>query len=55
MMTIEMRKRPVIKGKDALKFLERSELNKQQLIQRSKQAMKNWNKQQKVHEINKQS
>jgi len=40
MMTIEMRKRPVIKGKDALKFLERSEQNKEQLIQRSKQAIK---------------
>lgn len=44
-MSIEMRKRPVIEGKDALKFLIKAEENKQLLLAKTSQAMKKWNEQ----------
>lgn len=50
MMAVEMRKRPVIKGKDALKFLKRAEQNKQRLEERKALAMKKWNDQQRDSE-----
>lgn len=45
-MTIEIRKRPVIKGKDALIFLKRAEQNQQQLVKRQVIAIKKWTEQQ---------
>lgn len=42
-----MRKRPVIKGNDALKFLKRAEQNKQRLEGRKALAMKKWTEQRK--------
>ena len=44
-MAIEMRKRPVIKGADAMKFLQKAEKNKERLEERKTAAMKKWNDQ----------
>lgn len=46
-MTVEMRKRPIIKGADAIKFLQRTEQNKKCLEERKVLAMKKWNDQQR--------
>lgn len=47
MMAIEMRKRPVIKGTNALKFLQKAEQNKKRLEERKALAMKKWNDQER--------
>lgn len=44
-MAIEMRKRPVISGQDALKFLKKAEKNKQHIFEKKSAAMKRWNEQ----------
>lgn len=50
MMAVEMRKRPVIKGNDALKFIKRAEQNKQHLEERKALAIKKWTEQQRESE-----
>ncbi|MBF4501949.1 hypothetical protein IRY55_11290 [Savagea sp. SN6] len=47
MMTVEMRKRPVIKGKDAEVFLKRAEQNKKNIEKRKENAIKKWSEQQR--------
>lgn len=44
-MALEMRKRPVIKGDDAIKFLQKAEQNKKRLEEKKALAMKKWNEQ----------
>lgn len=44
-MAVEMRKRPIIKGTDAMKFLQKAEQNKKRLEQKKVSAMKKWNEQ----------
>lgn len=46
-MAVEMRKRPVIKGADAMKFLQMVEQNKKRLEVRKAVAMKKWNDQER--------
>ena len=46
-MTVDMRRRPVIKGKDALKFLKNSEQNQKKLEKRKEIAIKKWSEQQR--------
>ncbi|MEK5078008.1 hypothetical protein MKX73_03245 [Solibacillus sp. FSL W7-1436] len=50
MMSVEMRKRQVIKGNDALKFLKRAEQNKHHMIERKVLAIKKWTEQQRESE-----
>lgn len=44
-MAVEMRKRPVIKGKDASRFLSKAEQNKKKIEAKKVQALKKWNDQ----------
>ena len=44
-MAIEMRKRPIIKGKDAANFLAKAERNKELMEIKKAQALKKWNEQ----------
>lgn len=44
-MAVEMRKRPVIKGEDAIKFLQKAEHNKKRLEERKALVLKKWNDQ----------
>lgn len=46
-MAVEMRKRPVIKGNDAMKFLKRAEQNKKRLEERKALVLKKWTDQQR--------
>ena len=43
MIAVEIRKRPVIKGTDVMKFLQRTEQNKKRLEERKALVMKKWN------------
>ncbi|WP_332645722.1 hypothetical protein [Lysinibacillus sp. 54212] len=48
-MAIEMRKRPIIRGKDAMKFLSKAEKNSKLLASRKEQALKKWNEKLRDH------
>jgi len=48
-MAIEMRKRPVIRGKDAMNFLSKAEKNSKLMAAKKEQALKKWNEKVRDH------
>lgn len=44
-MAIEMRKRPIVKGKNASNFFEKTKENQKKMEAKKAQALKKWNDQ----------